>query len=80
MHNRAGFTHDTCTILLTTSLFGCLDNIFGNDRTVRARNGTFLELAGNAFANQMSKSKANFHDLGGRSGRCDALVTVMREN
>lgn len=73
---REGSTYNTRPVLFTTGLLGRLDNLVGDDRAVGSGDGALFKLAGNTFADQVSQSQANLHDLGRRDGRRNALVPM----
>lgn len=70
-------TYHTCLIPVATRLLGSLDDLFGDDGTVRASDLGLFKLTRNALADQVSEAQTYLGDFVGGDGRFDILVAIV---
>lgn len=67
---------DAGAVRWTPGLFGSLDDGLGDDLAMGTGDLLLLELAGDAFFNQVAETEGGLGDIGGGDGRLDGFVTV----
>lgn len=69
--------YHTCSFFLAASLFGCLDDLLGDDSAMRGGDATLVELARHTFLDQVSQPQADLGNFGCRDGRLHLLMGII---